>query len=686
MQTDFFAQIKAGALDAWRVYKVLPSMTGAQAALESNWGRSTLATEGKNLFGIKVSSDWTGEWIKLPTLEFIDGKWITAMGEDDKGESFRKYPSWAASVTDHGIFFTENDFRKNNYKATIGETDYKKAVAGILQPIAQYSYATDPDYYTKVVSIIEQYELFNWDKEVLGSAVTGTPITGGNTEMGKIIFIDDGHGGTDNGAQSNGILEDAWNLEVCALIEKKLSALGHKVLSSRSTDVFIGLSERAIMANNAKADLFISCHVNAGGGKGYEDFIHDTLSGPADVAMQNAIHASVVKVTSKYGMVDRGKKKANFAVLRETNMSAILLEAGFLDNSGDAAILKNPQFKEEYATAVVNGVQAHFGLPTSVSAPAATPTPVRPSTGSFAIGSKVRIRPEATHYQTGQVISNFAKGKEHSIVNTKAVTQASSKQAYLLGGINSWVLEQDLISATVVVAPVAPTPAPTPAPVVDATVKADYKSCISVAGYSIDSKPWGQPGFKLLGMTDKFMGEVVNVTEEFGAYANTSLGWVDKRALGPVPTRVSADYNVVIKNGGYSIDTRPWGEPGATTKANTTDHIGETIHVTEENGGGQYINTALGWIDKRAVEKALTVIESILFLPNGKNWVVYPENGPYSVGDVISIEGPKEDGGLSIKIEGDKGNNILVVDLPNEGRVGIYFNEANGAKITRKYA
>lgn len=597
MQTDFFAQIKAGALDAWRVYKVLPSMTGAQAALESNWGRSTLATEGKNLFGIKVSSDWTGEWIKLPTLEFINGKWITAMGNDDKGESFRKYPSWAASVTDHGIFFTENDFRKNNYKATIGETDYKKAVAGILQPIAQYSYATDPDYYTKVVSIIEQYELFNWDKEVLGSAVTSTPITGGNTTVGKIIFIDDGHGGTDNGAQSNGILEDAWNLEVCALIEKKLSALGHKVLSSRSTDVFIGLSERAIMANNAKADLFISCHVNAGGGKGYEDFIHDTLSGPADVAMQNAIHAAVVKVTSKYGMVDRGKKKANYAVLRETNMSAILLEAGFLDNSGDAAILKNPQFKEEYATAVVNGVQAHFGLSASVSAPVVTP-----------------------------------------------------------------------------------------APVVNVTAKVDYKSCISVAGYSIDSKPWGQPGFEFWGMTDKFMGEVVGVIEEFGAYANTSLGWVDKRALGPVPTRVSADYNVVIKNIGYSIDTKPWGEPGFATKDKTDNFIGKTVHVTEENGGGQYINTELGWIDKRAVEKALTVVESILFLPNGENWVVYPENGPYSVGDVISVEGPKEDGGLSIKIEGDKGNNILVVDLPNEGRVGIYFNEGNGAKITRKYA
>ena len=674
-QTEFFEKIKAGALLCWEQGKILPSITGAQAALESNWGRSTLATEGKNLFGIKAGSDWTGEKYYADTGEYINGKWVVA-----KSEAFRKYPSWADSVRDHGIYFTENTFRTNNYKAVPGETDYKKAVAGMLQPIAQYSYATDPGYYTKVVSIIEQYELYNWDKEVLGKNIT----TGGTQTVGKIIFIDDGHGGNDNGAMGNGILEDAWNLEVCAKIESKLAALGHKVLSSRSTDVFVGLSERAVMANNAKADIFISCHVNAGGGQGYEDFIHDTLSGSQDAALQNAIHAAMVPVLSKHGVKDRGKKKANFAVLRETKMPAILTEAGFLDNAADAEDLKNPQFKEDYATAIVNGVQNYFGLPTTApSAPAAT---VRPSTGKFKVGEVVKIRDAATNYQTGQVISSYAKSKEHTIVNTKAVTQSASTQAYLLGGINSWVLEQDLVSTKVVTPPVtAPVTAPVTPPVT-APSKVNYKACVYYGGYSIDSKPWGTTGAEKLGATDKFLGEVVDVTEETASYVNTSLGWIDKRAMGPVPTRVTASYNIVIKNGGYSIDTKPWGEPGATTTAQTVDFIGKTLHVSEENGGGQYVKTELGWIDKRAVEKALTVIESILFLPNGKNWVIYPENGPYSVGDVISVEGSKDDGGLYLKIEGDKGNNILVVDLPNEGRVGIYFNEENDATITRKYA
>lgn len=62
-------------------------------------------------------------------------------------------------------------------------------------------------------------------------------------------------------------------------------------------------------------------------------------------------------------------KRANYAVLRETYM-AVLLEAGFLDSSVDAALLKNGQFKKDYAHAVVVGVQSYFGL--SVSA---TPTP-----------------------------------------------------------------------------------------------------------------------------------------------------------------------------------------------------------------------------------------------------------------------------------------------------------------------
>lgn len=147
--------------------------------------------------------------------------------------------------------------------------------------------------------------------------------------------------------------------------------------------------------------------------------------------------------------------------------------------------------------------------------------------------------------------------------------------------------------------------------------------------------------------------------------------------------RIAVSYNATVSAPGYSIDNKPWGEPNLENWGVTDNFMGQVVKVIEENGSKEYANTSLGWIDKRALTKERVVIASILFLPNGKNWVVYPENGPYEVGDVISVEGKE---GSWYKIQGTKGDNLLVVDFPNKGRKTIYFNEGQGATITKKYA
>lgn len=163
---SFLESIKAGAIRSWHEHKVLPSLVGAQAALESGWGQSGLAKNGKNLFGIKAGSDIPStKKGKYPTKEFIDGKWIEVEAY------FRHYDNWSESVADHGAFFTSTDFRKDNYKAVIGEKDYKKAVAAILQPIAKSSYATDPNYASKIIDIIEKNNLQAWDKEAFDNSI-----------------------------------------------------------------------------------------------------------------------------------------------------------------------------------------------------------------------------------------------------------------------------------------------------------------------------------------------------------------------------------------------------------------------------------------------------------------------------------------------------------------------------------
>ena len=147
------------------------------------------------------------------------------------------------------------------------------------------------------------------------------------------------------------------------------------------------------------------------------------------------------------------------------------------------------------------------------------------------------------------------------------------------------------------------------------------------------------------------------------------------------PVRNPVSYNATIKSGGFSIDSKPWGEEGMENWGYTDDHIGKTFYFYEESYSGEYANAkGVGWIDKRAFEKEKVVVASTLYLPNGQNWVVYDEAGPYEVGDVISVEGKE---GSWYTILGDKGNNIVIIELQSLGRKAIYFDKDKGAVITQ---
>ncbi|WP_338209815.1 SH3 domain-containing protein [Lactiplantibacillus paraxiangfangensis] len=151
-QQYFLDEIKAGAIAGWHKYQVLPSVTAAQAILESGWGGSRLAQDGNNLFGIKGS--YHGQSIDFYTQEWDGHQYITVRA------AFRKYPNWSASVEDHGAFLVENP----RYKNLLGVTDYRRVTA-LLQ---QDGYATDPHYASQLISIIHSNYLQDWDSEALG--------------------------------------------------------------------------------------------------------------------------------------------------------------------------------------------------------------------------------------------------------------------------------------------------------------------------------------------------------------------------------------------------------------------------------------------------------------------------------------------------------------------------------------
>lgn len=150
-RTEFIEKVAQYAVADYNRSKILPSLTIAQAILESGWGKSGLAVRCNNLFGIKGKYQGQGE--VFPTKEFMGGKWITIEAE------FRKYPTFEGSIRDH------NDLlQKPRYKKVKGEKDYKKA----CHAIKEAGYATDPNYPALLIDIIERLKLNKYDEQVVG--------------------------------------------------------------------------------------------------------------------------------------------------------------------------------------------------------------------------------------------------------------------------------------------------------------------------------------------------------------------------------------------------------------------------------------------------------------------------------------------------------------------------------------
>ncbi|AWO74187.1 MULTISPECIES: N-acetylmuramoyl-L-alanine amidase family protein [Geobacillus] len=194
------------------------------------------------------------------------------------------------------------------------------------------------------------------------------------------IFLDPGHGGNDAGAVGNGLLEKDITLFIALEINRLLQNEyeGVSVQLSRTKDETVSLDERTDRANQWGADVYVAIHVNAGGGTGYEDYIYNRLDDDSATArIRDAIHEEVVKAT---GFRDRGKKKANFHVLRETAMPAVLTENGFIDREEDAGKLNDTRFLRMVARGHVNGLERALGLRKKPNAPN-DPPPSRPDEG-----------------------------------------------------------------------------------------------------------------------------------------------------------------------------------------------------------------------------------------------------------------------------------------------------------------
>jgi flagellum-specific peptidoglycan hydrolase FlgJ len=157
LNQQYITSFKDAAMKEQKLYHIPASITIAQGIIESGSGRSRLATEANNHFGIKCHTGWTGGRI------YHD--------DDSAGECFRKYNDPTYSYRDHSLFLTERKRYAGLFDLEIN--DYK----GWAKGLRKAGYATDPRYPEKLISIIERYELYKYDQIAMQGMVNKRPAT-----------------------------------------------------------------------------------------------------------------------------------------------------------------------------------------------------------------------------------------------------------------------------------------------------------------------------------------------------------------------------------------------------------------------------------------------------------------------------------------------------------------------------
>lgn len=299
--------------------QVLSSIIVAQACLESGYMTSELAQMANNLFGIKWTAHQTPK-----KYAYKDCEWAV-------------FNSIEECVIQHGDYYNS---KPHYYAGLIGEKDLDKA----LTALDESPYCADPGYKEKLLKLIEQYDLTQFD-EVKG------------VEPMKIV-IDPGHRNNkhDCGAVGNGLKESVLALEIAKMLKEELEACGQTCYLTRNSETeTITVDARPRKAKQLGADLLISIHINSASSsaEGIE-VLYNTQKGLAEKVCKGMVEAT--------GAVNRGaKQRTDLAVLNGFNNS-ILLECGFISNPKEAKLMSQKDYKKKLVKGIVKGVAQEFGF------------------------------------------------------------------------------------------------------------------------------------------------------------------------------------------------------------------------------------------------------------------------------------------------------------------------------------
>lgn len=173
-----------------------------------------------------------------------------------------------------------------------------------------------------------------------------------NPFKGKVIMIDPGHGGNDQGAASKkGTIEKNIVLKTSLMLKDKLEREGAHVLMTRNGDEYISLKNR-----KSNADVFISIHADAleeSSPHGLTVYYHHDNQ----KILADTLHMAIKQ---KALLSDRGVRQENFQVIRQTKKPAVLLELGYISNPTDEHLMNDPLYRQIVTTSIVDGLRNYF--------------------------------------------------------------------------------------------------------------------------------------------------------------------------------------------------------------------------------------------------------------------------------------------------------------------------------------
>ena len=194
---------------------------------------------------------------------------------------------------------------------------------------------------------------------------------------GVVVALDPGHGGSDSGAVANGLLEKDVNLKIAKYCQAALQRAGINVFMTRTTDVYVGLSERVEKAVAAKASVFVSLHINSAtpAAEGCEVFVPNDSSYNHDAHVAgNILGQKVLKKLTELGLYNRGVKTKDsengskypdgstadyYSVInnaRRNGIPGIIVEHAFITNAGDSTLLKSDAYLKKLGEADAAGI------------------------------------------------------------------------------------------------------------------------------------------------------------------------------------------------------------------------------------------------------------------------------------------------------------------------------------------